>query len=226
VCHQGQCISLCNPPCPDGLSCVEGRRCEPAVVQPAAQPGSVYEPPPPPVKSFEQRTHMLAAFHLGFPGEVDIDGQELESTTTLGFNVRGDTPIAGYLLLGPMLQFGAWSPDVTPEPDSNYYVDLDLVIRVRVPFTTSKLNYQVWAGMPVGLTLGMLGNEVPGVSDVGLGWNIGVLLGGAVHFTPKFGVFAEAGWLQHKLAHGADVGPALDFALRQFCLNVGLVLRD
>ena len=136
---------------------------------------------------------MLAAFHLGFPGKVEIDGQELESTTTLGVNVRGDTPIAGYLLLGPMLQFGAWSPDVTPEPDSNYYVDLDLVIRLRVPFTTSKLNYQVWAGMPVGLTLGMLGNDVPGVSDVGLGWNIGVLLGGAVHFTPKFGVFAEAG---------------------------------
>jgi hypothetical protein len=169
---------------------------------------------------------MLAGFHLGFPGKVDIDGQEGDSTTTLGFNVRGDTPIAGYLLLGPMLQFGAWSPDITPAPDSNYYVDIDLVIRLRLPLTTSTFNYQVWVGMPVGLTLDMLGDELPGISGVGLGWNIGVLLGGAVHFTPKFGLFTELGWLQHKVSHDAEVGPALDFAMRQFCLNVGFVFRN
>ncbi|HYJ09911.1 MAG TPA: hypothetical protein VEX18_12905, partial [Polyangiaceae bacterium] len=140
TCYEGKCVSLCNPPCPAGLECVAGRRCEPPVPGGAEQPGRVYEPPPPPTKSFEQRTHTLAAFHLGFPGAVDIDGRETDLGSTLGFSIRGDTPIAGYVLIGPMLQFGAWSPDTTPEPSSNYYVDLDLVLRLRAPLTTSKFN--------------------------------------------------------------------------------------
>lgn len=226
TCYEGKCVSLCNPPCPEGLACVEGRRCEPPVPGAPGQPGRVYEPPPPPTKSFEQRSHTLAGFHLGFPGKVERDGEKLDAGTTLGFNIRGDTPLAGYVLLGPMLQLGAWSPDVSPEQGSNYYVDLDLVIRLRAPLTTSKLNYQIWLGMPVGLSIDVLGDEVPDKSAVGLGWNIGVLFGGAAHFTSKVGMFAELGWLQHKFAHDGEVGPDLDFALRQFCLNIGLVVRN
>jgi hypothetical protein len=226
TCYEGKCVSLCNPPCPEGVECVAGRRCEPPLPGGSGQAGKVYEPPPPPTKSFEQRSHTLAAFHLGFPGAVDIDGQETDLGSTLGFNIRGDTPIAGYVLIGPMLQFGAWSPDTTPEPSSNYYVDLDLVLRLRAPLTTSKFNYQVWLGMPVGLTVDVLGNEVLDKSAVGIGWNIGVLFGGAVHFTPKIGMFTELGWLQHKVAHDGEVGPDLDFALRQFCLNIGLIVRN
>lgn len=226
TCHEGKCVSLCNPPCPEGLACLEGRRCEPPVPGAPGQPGRVYEPPPPPTKSFEQRSHTLAGFHLGFPGKVERDGEELDAGTTLGFNIRGDTPLAGYVLLGPMLQLGAWSPDVSPEQGSNYYVDLDLVIRLRAPLTTSKFNYQIWVGMPVGISIDVLGDEVEDKSAVGLGWNIGVLFGGAAHFTSKVGMFTELGWLQHKFAHDGEVGPDLDFALRQFCLNIGLVVRN
>jgi hypothetical protein len=44
-----------------------------------------------------------------------------------------------------------------------------------------------------------------------------------VPFAP---IFTELGWLQHKVSHDAEVGPALDFAMRQFCLNVGFVFRN
>jgi hypothetical protein len=204
---------------------VAGRRCEPPVPG-ASQPRKVYEPPPPPAKGFEERSHTLLAFHLGLPGKMDQDERGQDLGTTFGFNVRSDTPVANYVLIGPMLQLGAWSPDIDPEPDDNYYVDLDFVLRLRVPITTPQLNYQLWVGMPVGVTVDVLGSDVPNVSGFGLGWNIGVLFGGAVHLTPKFGFFAEGGWMQHKIEHSAEVGSDLDFALRQWCLNLGIVVKN
>jgi hypothetical protein len=178
------------------------------------------------VKPFEDRSHTLLAFHLGLPGQMEQDGVKRDLGTTYGFNIRGDAPVAGYVLIGPMLQLGAWSPDTTPETDNNYYVDLDLVLRLRVPVTTSKFNYQLWVGMPIGVTVDVLGDENENVAAAGLGWNIGVLFGGAVHFTQKFGLFAEAGYLQHKMSHTAELGPDLDFALRQWCLNLGIVVKN
>ena len=224
TCHQGQCVSLCNPPCPEGLECVEGKRCEPPL--PGGRSPKVYEPPAPAVKPFERRNHALLGLHLGFPGPFERDGQEGDLGTTVGFNLRGDSPVASYVLLGPMLQLGAWSPDITPEPSNSYYLDLDFVLRFRAPLTTSKFNYQIWLGMPVGLTVNILGDHPPDVSGVGLGWNIGVLFGGAAHFSPKFGLFAEVGWLQHKFSHDGEVGPDYDFTLQQACLNLGIVLRN
>jgi hypothetical protein len=223
TCHQGQCISLCNPPCPAGLECVAGRRCEPPVPQStASQP---YEPPPPPAKGFEDRSHTLLGFHLGFPGNLDIDGQDRDLDTTLGFNLRADAPIAKYVLIGPMIQFGSWRPDVAPSVSHNYYIDLDLVLRFRAPITTSNLNYQLWVGMPIGLSVDVLGGDAPDAS-LGLGWNVGVLFGGAVHFTPKFGLFAEVGWEQHRISHSQDPKPDLDFKLQQALMNLGIVVRN
>lgn len=226
TCHQAQCVSLCNPPCPEGLACVEGRRCEPPVPGAPGEPGKVYEPPPPPTKAFAQRSHSMLGFHLGFPAKLERDGQEQNLATTLGFNLRNDVPIAEYVLVGPLLQFGAWSPDITPEPGNNYYVDLSLLLRLRAPLTTSKLNYQIWIGMPVGVTVDILGDDVADKSKVGFGWNIGALFGGAAHFSPKFGMFGELGWMQHKVAHDGEAGPDLDYALRQFLMNIGFVFRN
>jgi hypothetical protein len=223
TCYQSQCVSLCNPACPAGQECVEGRRCEPATPSyPAARP---YEPPPPPVKGFADRSHALLGFHLGLPGNLDTDGRAGDADTTLGFNLRTDSPIAKYVLLGPMLQLSSWRPDVSPSTAHNYAIDLDLLVRLRVPITTSQLNYQVWLGMPVGVTFDVLGDSGAD-SSVGIGWNIGVLFGGAVHFTPKLGLFAEVGWQQHRLEHSQDPQPDLDFKLQQACVNLGLVVRN
>lgn len=223
ICHEGSCISSCNPPCSGDLECVDGRRCLAPAASPAGPP--VYEPPPPPRASFAERTHSLFAFHLGFPGTLTADGHDGDAATTLGFNLRSDVPIAGYVLLGPMLQFGAWSAD-QPEAKASYYVDLDLVVRLRLPIETSKLNYQLWVGMPIGFTLDILGGDQPDLSTLGFGWNVGALLGGALHFTPKFGLFAETGWLQHKLTHSGDVVQDLDVTLQQWCLNLGIIVKS
>lgn len=192
---------------------------------PGAAPAAPYEPPPPPKKAFLEQSHTLLAFHYGFPGSLEADGQAGSSASTLGFNLRSDTPVAGYVLIGPMLQMGSWASDL-PDADHSYYFDLDFVLRLRLPITTPKLNYQAWVGMPVGITVDVLGPDVNDVSSVGLGWNIGVLFGGAVHFTPKFGLFAEGGWLQHRITHSGGEVQDLDLVLQQWCLNLGIVVRN
>lgn len=219
TCNQGQCVSLCNPPCPTGLACVEGRRCEPPLPGGTARP---YEPPPPPRKEFEELSHTLLAFHWGFPGKVDWDGAARNSDTTLGFNLRADSPVAKYVLIGPMLQFGSWRREGAAS--HSYHVDLDLLLRLRLPITTRHLSYQVWVGMPVGVSLDFLRDE-PG-AELGIGWNIGALFGGAVHFSPKFGLFAELGYQQHRFQHAREGQSDLDLALRQPFTNLGIVFRN
>src|SRR5882672_11065030 len=109
VCHGGQCLSTCNPPCPADQICIEGRRCDYAVPQRA-----VFEPPLPPAKTFDDRRFFMVGFHYGFPGDVEANGAQTSPDSTLGFNLRSDVPIERYLLLGPLVQFGSWRADVTP----------------------------------------------------------------------------------------------------------------
>src|SRR3954452_22070857 len=143
ICHEAQCISLCNPPCPSDQSCVEGRRCEYSLPAPTARP--IYEPPPPPpIKPFDARSHLMLGFHYGFSGELEQNGSKTPLDSTLGFNLRDDIPIERYLLLGLLAQFGAWRPEVAPAVSHNYYVDLDLFVRGRIPITTESTNFQIW----------------------------------------------------------------------------------
>jgi hypothetical protein len=189
----------------------------------------LYEPPPPPKKLFSERNHTLLAFHLGFGGNVERESVESNLDSTLGFNLRVDIPVARYLLLGPLFQLGAWRPDVPgPTPSRNYYFDLDLFVRGRIPIEADPVAFQVWAGVPIGLTLSFLGEETgQNLDGLGLGWNIGLLFGGAVHFTKKFGMFAEVGWIQHKMSHERDVGTGdIDFRLSQGNFNIGFVLGN
>ncbi len=227
-CSQGNCISMCNPPCPPNLVCIDGTRCEypPSNMPP---PPAAYEPPPPAKKPFSKRSHSLLGFHLGFGGDVEANSAETGLDPTIGFNLRVDIPVADYLLLGPLFQFGAWRPDVSgPTPSRSYYFDIDLFVRGRIPIEADPVAFQLWAGIPIGLTLSFLGEETGrNLEGFGLGWNIGILFGGAVHFTKKFGMFAEIGWLQHKMSHELDVGSGdVDFRLSQGNFNIGFVFGN
>jgi hypothetical protein len=195
----------------------------------APPPPGIYEPPPPPRKPFDDRTHSMLAFHLGFGGDFEANSVEADLDSTLGLNLRVDIPVARYVLLGPLFQFGAWRPDVSGEtPDRSYYMDIDLFVRGRIPIEADPTAFQVWAGVPIGLTLSFLGEETGlDLSGSGIGWNIGVLVGGAVHFSKKFGMFAEIGWLQHKMNHEREVVDGdVDFRLAQGNFNIGFVFGN
>jgi hypothetical protein len=224
LCHQAACVSMCNPPCPGGEACVDGTRCERE-----AGALSVMEPPPPPLDptSFADRDYSAIAFHLGFGGSVERSGVSRDLDATLGFNLRADIPVFRYMLIGPLLNFGAWRPDVSGA-SRNYYLDVDVFVRGRIPIQLDKIGLQVWAGIPIGLTLDFLSNqEGANLEGFGLGWNFGVMFGGAIHFTRRFGMFTEIGWLQHKMSHDASSGPgSAAFRLSQGVWNIGFILGD
>ena len=131
-----------------------------------------------------------------------------------------------YLVLGPLFQFGTWLEDGPGDPTRDYYFDLDFYLRLRVPVELEKTALQFWGGVPVGLTLSFLGEDrtALGLEGFAAGWNIGVLFGGAVHFTRQFGLFAEIGWLQHKMSHDfEEVRGDIDYRLSQLIINLGFV---
>jgi hypothetical protein len=168
----------------------------------------------------------MLAFHVGFGGSVEEDGLKSDLVTTLGANLRADIPVAGYVLLGPLIQFGAWRPDPPgPAPTRDYYFDIDFFVRGRIPIELDSVALQLWGGVPIGLTLSLLGSDSAQTLDgFGVGWNVGVLFGGAIHFTKKFGMFAEVGWLQHSMSHSREVGTGeADFRLKQGNANLGFV---
>lgn len=214
MCSESRCVSLCNPPCPSDQVCVDGSRCE---YGPPAK--GVHEPPPPRRIPFQERTHSMVAFHYGFPSDLELNDQTTSTESVLGVNLRSDVPVAGYLLVGPMLEFGSYEP--------GYYFDLDFYARARVPIDAKSLQLQIWAGVPVGLTFSFLSGEfAQDLEGFSLGWNIGVLLGGAVHFSRQFGIFSEGGWQQHRMTHDRVGGGSLSIVLKPWIWNIGFVFRD
>lgn len=226
-CQAGRCLSQCNPACPSDQVCVEGRRCE--FVASRGAPETVYEPPRPPprvAKPFDEQPFSMLAFHWGFSGKLEQSGIERSLDSTLGVNLRADFPIASYVLIGPMFQFGAWHPEGAPS--HNYYIDVDLFLRGRIPIDLGDQRVQIWGGIPIGLGAGLLGSSnVPGVADSGWGWNVGGMVGAAVHWRSGFGLFTELGWLQHRLSHERQGGGGqLDYRVAQWILNVGIALKN
>ena len=209
---------------------MDGVRCEYA--RPTAA-GAVYEPAPPPPprrKAFAERVHSALGFHLGFGGTIEENAAERDPATTFGANLRTDIPVAKYVLIGPFLQFGAWRPDIPNPPTRDYYFDLDLLIRGRIPVDLEPMGLQAWIGVPIGLTLSFLGNDhmdSQNLDGFGLGWDVGFLLGGAIHFSKRFGLFAELGWLQHRMSHDHRVGTgSTDLRLAQGNFNVGFIFGN
>jgi len=216
VCSESRCISLCNPPCAPDQFCIEGRRCDSAPQSP------IHEPPPPRPVSFAERSHSMLAFHYGFSSTVDVAGEDGPSGPVLGANARTDLPIAKYILVGPMLEFAVTEP--------NYYLDLDVTLRARIPIDVGNVQVQIWGGMPIGLTFSFLKDDfahsfTPDLDAFALGWNIGVLFGGAVHFSREFGLFTELGWQQHTMSHGREINGSVELVLDPWILNVGFVFR-
>jgi hypothetical protein len=224
-CDRGRCISQCNPPCPGSQICVGGTRC----AYPNEEPPPYEPPPPPPPAPWPLRTHSAIGFHLGFGGTVDAGNAETDLVSTLGFNIRADVPVVRYFVIGPILQFESWSPDAPGDPSRNFAIDIDLFLRGRVPIELeSPLGVEFWGGIPIGLTLSILRDEgYDALDGLGFGWNVGFLVGGAVHFTRKFGLFAEVGWLQHRMNHDyVETGGDVDFRYAQGVFNIGFVLGE
>jgi len=181
--------------------------------------------------SFMDRSYSALAFHMGFAGSVERNGASRDLAATLGVNLRADIPVVRYLLVGPLIQFGAWrtqTPSGGQTPDHNYYLDIDLYVRGRIPIQLDTIGLSVWGGVPIGLTMDFLGDdEGAGLDGFAVGWNVGAMAGAGIHFTKKFGMFTEFGWMQHKMSHDfSSGGGSADFWMGQGVFNIGFIIGD
>jgi hypothetical protein len=175
---------------------------------------------------------------MGFGGkleaESDLGKLSPELDTSYGVNVRSDLPVLRYLVLGPLFQVGAYRLDREPKPNRDYYADVDLFVRGRLPIEFDRLALQLWAGVPIGLTLSFLGSTSAGaagtsneLSGFGVGWNFGILAGGAVHFSKVFGMFVEMGWQSHRMSHDfANRSGDVSLKVSQTIINLGFMFHS
>ena len=103
----------------------------------------------------------MAAFHYGFSSNVLVNDEDGPRGPVLGANLRSDHPLAGYVLVGPMFEFASY--------ELGYYFDLDVYVRARVPIDAKKVQFQIWAGVPVGLTFDFLSGDLARTLDSGRG---------------------------------------------------------
>jgi hypothetical protein len=165
----------------------------------------------------------MLAFHYGFPSDLEVAGEDRPSDSVLGINLRTDTPIAKYVLIGPMLEFSWYEP--------GYTFDLDLYLRGRIPIDAGTVKLQFWAGVPLGLSFSFLSDDFstsfrPDLQGFALGWDVGVLAGGAIHLSRQFGLFTEFGWQRHDVSHPRSTDGSVELVLESPVWNVGLVFRD
>lgn len=241
VCHQGRCVSSCNPPCPQGQVCTAELECVPAgsgATGPPAtgargqwpsdsgqQGGSALSEWTPSEGSNAPR--FIFGFHLGAGGELQDDesdeGIDLEPTP--GMHLRFDFPIGTYFALGPAFFGGAWTVDLSGfgggSVDRSGYFDADLYPRFRYPFAAGDMRFDVYAGLPIGYTLVIFNDDLGLADDTEHGWNIGALFGGQVFFGGSVGLMVELGWMRHAV-HSAPGG---EIFWNQFVLNLGLAIH-
>jgi hypothetical protein len=154
---------------------------------------------------------------LGFGGSAHADGAfggDLD--TTLGGQLGMDWVTNRFVSLGFETRLGAskWER----MHDRSKLVDIDFKPRFR-PLAIGP--FELYATLPVGMT-------IPRLADVGdtnlngkVGWNIGAGVGANLFLTRRFAINVEPIWLYH---HFKVEGPANDIALKQFSLMINGVI--
>lgn len=171
---------------------------------------------------------------LGGEGEIDIEtplggvDPDFDLELTYGFGLAYMAPLHEYFALGGQLIVASWQPDY-PEPaddvDRNSYVDLSLVPQLKVAVSD---NVELYASLPLGLTLDFFGeNEFGGAEiETGFGFNLALMLGARFAVGDSWGLLGEIGYVYHSFTHGTSAGdaegPDLDISLGQIGLNLGV----
>lgn len=166
-------------------------------------------------------TRLYGGLWLGFGGDADWDAPgnnvgDLE--TTVGGQVGLEQVLARYFSLGAEVRFGSvkWKAS-----DRSKLIDINLKPRLRFPLRNTPL--ELYATVPVGLTIPRLAELDDDNLDGKVGWNWGVGAGLHVLLTDHFGLNVEPIWMQH---HFKVDGPGSDdaFKVKQFSLLLNAVL--
>lgn len=209
---------------------------------PESAPPGYGAPPPPPGYVYavpdEMRPRLIFKGLFGFGGNLRIDGEqpalaEPDMGTSLGVAAQAEAPLSRYFSFGGLVGALWFDPESIGANtiDRSVLVDINLIAKLRYPFGLGENHGEIYLGVPGGLTLSFLdtslentlGNDV----RVGLGFNVGAVVGTQLFLTRSFGIMGEAGYQYHWFRHSVDrpLGGTFDTDLHfgQFVVNAGIV---
>jgi hypothetical protein len=175
---------------------------------------------------------LAAHFALGVGGDADARSGALATSTsldpTLGFGVRAEIPVLGYLALGGMFESRGFQPTASLffSPERYWVFDFDAIVRVRYLFTVVEgaIILEPYLAVPHRLHP----RQPPrrrrplGAEDAWPGFNVGAMLGAYLHTSARLGVLLELGFRHHEAFTNNNDGSGVSLATNQFALNVGL----
>jgi hypothetical protein len=177
---------------------------------------------------------------LGLGGEYEqkfvATGQSINEglAVTYGLDAFVDLPVHRYITLGAVARFSSYAGADWAQAnlDRGSLLDLALQPKVRYPFLSNSTLIEIYAGLPLGLTLGSMSDDLSQGSiefQSGTGLTVGVLAGVNVFLSNTLALTFELGYVRHSFtsdatAKGAGVSTDVAMSLGQVRLNGGLLV--
>ncbi len=183
----------------------------------------------------QNRVRLKIKADLAFGGKARFDGggfltvSSLSLDDTYGGAIQLEAPIGfEYISVGGFSSITGWKPKTGPnwQVDRSIVFDIGLLIGGRYAFMAGPLEFEVVLLLPVGLSFDFVDKKMATFdANVGVGWNLSLMTGLTVLFTPGFGIFVEMGWRHHQWSHETKDPNPLPFELvkDQFGLGLGIV---
>ncbi|HEY6881901.1 MAG TPA: outer membrane beta-barrel protein [Polyangiales bacterium] len=165
-------------------------------------------------------TRLYGGLWLGFGGDIEADrlGDVGDLGKTIGGQVGVDVRLNRIFSLGGEVRIGGF--DVDGFDDRNRLIDLDFKPRLYLPLNAP---VEIYATVPVGLTIPRLADVDGRGPDENVGWNIGVGPGLNVFLTHGFGLNVEPIWMFHHFGVDGTNGNG-DVTVKQFAILINAVL--
>lgn len=161
-------------------------------------------------------TRIYGGVWLGFGGDIEVDGvgRVGDLGKTIGGQAGVDVLVSRWFSLGGEVRVGGF--DVDGWDKRSRLIDLDFKPRLYLPLNAP---VEIYAAVPVGLTIPRLADIEGGPRDENIGWNIGVGPGINVFLTRSFGLNVEPMWLFHHFGlDGTDGNDAV--TVKQFAIMI------
>lgn len=219
---------------------------EPVLGAPAADPVADSGPEPAasqPAPSSLDAMRIAAYGVLGFGGESEINAegpdtpaQDSDMLTTFGLGGHVDFPLHRNFVLGvgPALMWVNDEADEDLDVGRSMLLEADVIAKVRHPFASGSSTVEVYAAVPVGLSLMFLSDDITDPLDgtgvditTPFGFNFGIVGGAQVLFSDGWGLIGQLGYRYHALSYALEASGTSDVDLElsygQFQMNAGVL---
>lgn len=172
---------------------------------------------------------------LGFAGEYDTYATgggvslhgEGDANPSVGFDVRGEVPVADFLVVGGWFELLTLQSDASMAQREATF-GIDGYVRARWVFELGDGSFflEPYLLLPLGFTGAVVDDDDGSGDDVWPGWNTGAFAGAQFLSAMGLGGYLEIGWRHGEVYHSGSVfGVDTDasIVLNELALNLGVV---